>query len=85
MSVPNPLPKIEIKAALAAVKDTDWQQFRRSLKGLPTKSKITKLSGWLRKKGNSRRAQLQVVNYMNALLRGGQLKKGNDGKWRVNR
>lgn len=85
MAIPNPLPKIEIDAALAAVKDADWQELRLSLKGESTPTKIRRLNGWLRKKNNSSRAKLQVINYMNALLRGGQLKKGTDGKWRINR
>lgn len=85
MAIPNPLPKIEIDAALAAVKDADWQELRLSLKGESTATKIRRLNGWLRKKNNSSRAKLQVINYMNALLRGGQLKKGTNGKWGINR
>ena len=57
-----------------AVKHTDWQKFRKSLKGLSTSSKLSRLSHWVSKKKGSKTAKLQADNYRNALRRGGQLK-----------
>ncbi len=82
MSIPNPLPAIQREQVMKAIKDDAWQDFRKSLKGLSTKEKISKLNSWYRK---GPKARIQVINYMGALLRGGQVKKGQDGKWRINR
>jgi len=57
-----------------AVSSDDWQKFRVSLKGLSTSTKLQKLSNWVVKKHNSKRAKLQASNYRGALRRGGQLK-----------
>jgi hypothetical protein len=57
-----------------AVANPVWQAFRKSLKGLPTEEKLDKLHDWLHNVGpTSRRKQVQVDNYINALKRGGQL------------
>lgn len=56
-----------------AVSTNDWQKFRKSLKGLSTSTKLSKLSSWVKKKGGSKRAKLQVHNYKGALKRGGLL------------
>lgn len=57
-----------------AVKNQSWQSFRKSLKGLSTKTKLSKLSNWVSKHGGSKQAKLQADNYRNALRRAGQLK-----------
>lgn len=68
---------------LRAVRDPEWQEFRRSLKGLDTETKLDKL--FERKEASSRwTSDVQIDNYINALLRGGQLvRSGNTIK--VNR
>lgn len=55
------------------VNDEKWQEFRESLKGLNNPQKYEKLKQWLEQNNNSRKAQVQVTNYVNALLRGGQI------------
>ena len=59
---------------MEAVEDDQWQDFRISLKGLSTETKIRKLWEWVESHDTSREAQVQVTNYVNALRRGGQLK-----------
>jgi hypothetical protein len=69
------------------VNDDDWQEFRLSLKGIRTEQKLERLWWWVLnmtgvdREGNStiRRVEVQVDNYLNALLRGGQLKRTADG------
>lgn len=61
-----------------AIKDDEWQAFRRSLKGLSTVQKLRKLHWWLSQSlfdfdKDHRKRQVQVMNYINALKRGGQL------------
>lgn len=63
------LTKDEIMAAIA---DPRWQRFRVSLKGEPTPHKLEMLEDYLVAYW-SRTAQIRVDNYINALLRGGQL------------
>lgn len=58
-----------------AVQDPVWQKFREELKGLPTEKKLDRLHHWLRLGPASRRRQVQVDNYINALKRGGLLDK----------
>lgn len=57
--------------------DDEWQNFRRRLKQKPTGTKLQMLEGWLqehtRDPERTRRTQVQVANYINALKRGGQL------------
>lgn len=60
------------------VQDQEWQEFRLSLKGLPTESKLIRLDArrheLLAANGNlERNHQVQIDNYINALKRGGQL------------
>ncbi len=63
---------LNMNEILKCVKDPKWQAFRRSLKGLPT---ATKLRNLRRYKSNNpgRCTDVQVENYLNALRRGGQL------------
>jgi len=49
----------------------DWQELRRRLKGLSLEEKYIQLIEWIRSHKNSRAAQVQVTNYVNALKRGG--------------
>ena len=60
-----------------AVGDATWQTFRESLKGLSTTEKLKKLGVWRHRSVGviSRRTEVQVDNYINALKRGGQLDK----------
>jgi hypothetical protein len=60
-----------------AVADKDWQSFRKTLKGLSTTTKLQKLSQWVNKKKNSKKAKLQADNYRGALRRGGLLNPKN--------
>ena len=83
----SPTTREEIDAyCVRDVKGRGWQAFRRSLKGLPTKEKMIRLKQWhnrwcVRSPGISSAIQLsppvdvrvQIDNYINALLRGGQL------------
>lgn len=68
-----------------AVKDPEWQKFRRSLKGIPTEEKLSKLSNYflismsLYEGKEFEKCKTRVMNYINALKRGGQL----DTKGRV--
>jgi len=61
------------KEIAKAVHHDDWQRFRKSLKGLSTSSKLSKLSHWVSKKGGTKTAKLQASNYRGALRRGGLL------------
>ncbi|MHA2068424.1 MAG: hypothetical protein ACXABY_29015 [Candidatus Thorarchaeota archaeon] len=61
-----------------AVVDSDWQAFRRSLKGMATEDKLNVLSIYLERCTEpngyiDRYEEVRVDNYINALLRGGQL------------
>ena len=57
------------------VEDAAWQKFRLSMKGVSTPRKLAMLQGWMQsaEKGQERRTQVQVDNYINALKRGGQI------------
>ena len=70
----NQVPKIRKDEIDPAIKDEAWQKFRRSLKGLSTLEKTERLEQWL-KNHPGRKGIVQVVNYWNALRRGGQVKK----------
>lgn len=64
-----------------SVNDAAWQRFRISLKGLSTENKLDNLEGYCQRRekdGNrmSMEDQCRIDNYINALLRGGQLKRG---------
>ncbi len=67
----GPLTRAEIKEAVA---DNEWQTFRLTLKGVSTAEKLDALEDWLETHKSSRKAQVQVTNYVNALKRGGQIK-----------
>lgn len=67
-------PTSEIAEAIA--NDT-WQKFRLSLKGISTEDKLNRLYDYVtsRKERDeyARVEQIRIDNYINALLRGGQL------------
>lgn len=62
---------------LQAVADGEWQDFRLSLKGKSTEEKLEELRQWLARHTTSSgvgwKSRIQVMNYINALKRGGQL------------
>jgi len=67
-----------------SVADPAWQEFRLSLKGLPTAEKLDQLQLYLDNMMDDYgspldvtypEALIQVDNYINALLRGGQLRR----------
>ena len=58
-----------------AIKDEEWQTFRKSLKGVSTHEKLERLKDYYLTWGGAQnnKVQTQVCNYINALKRGGQL------------
>ena len=59
-----------------AVKENDWQELRQSLKKTSTKEKLKRLHDYLVDpySNSSRHSKdIQVLNYLNALARGGQI------------
>jgi hypothetical protein len=69
----RPISKGEI---YVAVQDPIWQDFRLSLKGLSTQEKLRKLAeylDWTAPIHEQLLHEVQVINYLNALKRGGQL------------
>ena len=54
-----------------AVDDQEWQDFRESLEGTSTDEKYEALLNWMKKHRQSKKAKIQVTNYVNALARGG--------------
>ena len=83
---PYEVTALQFEEIMEAVKDDCWQEFRLSLKGLSTTEKLKRLEGYLlkvelaSKDGNTPRVeQVRIDNYINALLRGGQLvRQGNE-------
>lgn len=69
---PHSVSSMSIAEILQAVKDPDWQTFRLSLKGLSTADKLKRLETY-RNTHEGRVDEVRVDNYINALLRGGQL------------
>ena len=74
---PHKVSVTPIRDVLQAVKDDRWQSFRLSLKGVSTETKLQRLHEYRTssmKKGNLPEVErLRIDNYINALLRGGQL------------
>jgi hypothetical protein len=59
-----------------AVRDSAWQNVRLSMKGKPTERKLNTLHEWLtlgQPTGDVMR-EVQVLNYLNAMSRGGLIK-----------
>ena len=57
----------------AAIKDSDWQHLRLSLLGTPTSHKLAECHAFLERRGWDETAHICVINYINALKRGGLL------------
>jgi len=78
---PDTLRSLRHDEIMTAIDDDDWQTFRKSLKGLPTEDKLDQLYHYLHKffeesetnYGEFFVREIRVVNYLNALKRGGQL------------
>lgn len=72
-----------------AVEDPYWQCIRRGMKGLPTEEKLDILNSYLFFAIHGgilpRACEVQVDNYINALLRGGQLVRDAEGNIVVQR
>jgi len=66
--------KITQQEILRYCQGTGWQALRRMLKNTTLEEKFRKLKEWLSLHSNSRAAQVQVTNYINALKRGGMIK-----------
>lgn len=67
-----------------------WQAHRLAMKGLPTGEKLNMLHKWHARWNywcdeRPRDVQVQIDNYVNALLRGGQLVRLPGGQIRVQR
>jgi len=56
-----------------AVSDAKWQRLRKMMKGKSLSEKFNMLKNHLRSENNSRKAKIQVTNYVNALRRAGQV------------
>lgn len=56
------------------VTNPEWQKVRVSMLGASVDEKYETLKKWLHDNHNSRSAQVQVTNYINALKRGGVIK-----------
>jgi hypothetical protein len=78
-----------IDEVLSAVRDPEWQIFRKSLKGMDTASKLNNLRDWYNDRTHDYNAHApadeargvcsvctQIDNYLKALARGGQLHGG---------
>jgi len=72
-----------------AVQNEGWQRYRRSMKGLATSNKLDCLNGYLGRREHDgiceRVHYVRVANYINALLRGGQLVRTSSGRVQVQR
>jgi len=65
-----------MKEILEAIDDSAWQKFRKEkLKGESSEKKFALLKFWINTHGSSRKAKIQVTNYVNALRRGGLVSK----------
>lgn len=67
------LKKVDISPTSPAISDPAWQEFRKSLKGLPTTTKLRRLRNW-RRSHPGQKSNIQVTNYINALKRAGLVK-----------
>lgn len=57
-----------------AINDTDWQKIRVSLLRTSTQHKYEVLKAFLKRRAYDELAQIAVLNYINALKRGGLVK-----------
>jgi hypothetical protein len=59
-----------------AIDEPHWQEIRLSMKGIPTDNKLGRCRLWLTDKCTTvpiEQREIQVMNYLNALARGGQI------------
>lgn len=61
-----------------AILNPKWQECRLRMKGVSTSEKLRMLSNYYEMSSKSRNAKVVVTNYINALLRGGQLIRRNN-------
>jgi len=66
--------KLKREEILRAIKDPKWQELRKMMKGKSLSRKRQMLNEWLKRNNNSKKSQIQVTNYLNALKRGGIIK-----------
>ena len=59
---------------LWAVQDENWQVFRATLHGVTLEERLALLEEYLNEDRTSKARHVQVVNYINALKRGGMIK-----------
>ncbi len=57
-----------------AIKDPKWQETRISMKGKTIQEKGRILVDWFKKAKDKKQAEVQIINYWNALKRGGLVK-----------
>lgn len=69
------LQKADIMPDSPAIKDAEWQKFRLSLKGVSTEQKLSRIVRYIERRGETGLVEIQIMNYINALKRGGQLSK----------
>lgn len=69
------LRKEDIMPGSEAISHTGWQRYRLCMKGKSTKTKLIMCRVWLKEHGNEGIYRIQIMNYINALKRGGQLSR----------
>lgn len=74
----NKVPRVTRDEIVMYTADPEWQKFRVQLKGGHTRMKLTFLARWLYTHRHSRKSEVQVANYINALVRAGALRKTFD-------
>ncbi len=67
------LKKCSRKEVSEFTKDPVWQDFRKTIKGLTSQEKYSKLTVYL-EYHNTHKARVQVTNYVGALKRAGLIK-----------
>jgi hypothetical protein len=68
------LRKLKREEIQKAIKIEVWQNFRESLKGKTMKEKLDLLKWWYGRAVDKKIAEVQIINYINALKRGGLIK-----------
>jgi hypothetical protein len=60
-----------------SIKDPKWQVIRVSMKGKTLKEKYDILERWYKASINKEASEIQIINYINALKRGGLIRSKN--------
>lgn len=77
-TIRNPKPGTP-KHIAAAVDNQSWQEFRVSLKGTTTQTKLNKLHDYYKNgPDDPETRETRIVNYLKALARGGQIAPVSD-------